>query len=595
MNSIKPAPAIRTHNIEQIIHAPIGETARLCGWVQHRRDLGQLIFITLRDRWGEMQCVIDPAHSEAAHALAEGLRNEYVVAFSGATRPRPEKEVRAYPGGDREFLVDGVELLTAAEPLPFNVEEDVKASEELRLKYRYIDLRRRAMVRAMTIRHKCVSAIRSYLNSHGFLEIETPMLARATPEGARDYVVPSRVHPGEFYALPQSPQLYKQVLMCSGLDRYYQIARCLRDEDLRGNRQPEHTQLDLEMSCATRDELFSIAEGAMHAVWRECLGEELPHPFPRLPYREAMALYGSDKPDLRFGSRIVELSGQAQCIDAAWLKSDLELGKCVHGIFIPGASLSRKQYDEWTAQAKELGAGGLMTIELSGEEPKGSVAKFLTDSLAFAQAAESAEGNAHGTWFMVVGDTPSNYKVLGQLRLALGREFKLIDEGKWAFLWVVDFPLYEASDEPPYVTPSHHPFTMPVAEDQHKLESEDPAELLSIRSDNYDLVLNGVEMSSGSLRINKPDLQLKVLRRIGLSDEQIEDRFGWFLGAYRYGAPPHRGFGQGIDRLVMSLLSLDNIREVIAFPKTASAQCPLTGAPAPIDDAQWSELGIKSR
>jgi aspartyl-tRNA synthetase len=583
----------RTHNIEQIIHAAIGEPATLMGWVGHRRDFGQLIFISLRDRFGELQCVFDPETNPAAHAVAEGLRGEYVVAFSGACRARPDKERREYPGGDREFVVESAVLLNAAEPLPFVVEEDVKASEEMRLKYRYIDLRRRTMVHAMTIRHKAIAAIRSYLNTHHFLEVETPLLARATPEGARDYVVPSRVHPGQFYALPQSPQLFKQILMVGGLDRYYQIAKCLRDEDLRGNRQPEHTQLDLEMSFASRDELFEVAEGCMAAVWRDCLGHELETPFPRLTYTEAMARFGSDKPDARFGSEIADLTELAHGIEAQFVSDGLVAGKQVLGIFVPGASLSRKQLDQWTEGAKALGAAGLMTLELSGEEPKGSVAKFVKDSMAFAQQAENMGHTGAGTWFMVIGEYQPTLKVLGQLRLQLAKEFGLVDESKYAWLWVVDFPLYEAIDEPPYVAPSHHPFTMPLAGDVEKLTSEDPEVLLTIRSDNYDLVCNGTEMSSGSLRIFQPELQRVVLRRTGMSDELIEDRFGWFLEAYKYGAPPHRGFGQGIDRLIMTLLGTDNIREVIAFPKTATAQDPLTGAPSTIDERQWKELQIK--
>ncbi|MDQ3024354.1 MAG: aspartate--tRNA ligase, partial [bacterium] len=403
----------RTHNIAEIIRDGVGTPATLMGWVHHRRDLGQLIFITLRDRWGELQCVFDPESNPAAHAVAQDFRAEYVVALTGAARPRPEKEVREYPGGDREFFVESAAVLNAAEPPPFVVEDDVKASEELRLKHRYLDLRRPYMVNALTLRHKCIAAIRKYLDGHGFLEIETPLLARSTPEGARDYVVPSRVQPGKFFALPQSPQLFKQILMVSGIDRYFQIAKCLRDEDLRGNRQPEHTQLDLEMSFATRDDLFVIAEGCMSAVWRECLGLELPTPFPRLTFAEAMDRFGSDKPDLRFGLELVELTQIADGIEANFVKSALESGQRVHGVFVPGATLSRKQLDEWTEGAKALGAPGLMTIELSGEGPKGSVGKFVADQLAFAQMAEQQSGESDGTWLMVMGNSRANQHVLG--------------------------------------------------------------------------------------------------------------------------------------------------------------------------------------
>lgn len=434
--------------------------------------------------------------------------------------------------------------------------------------------------------------------------------------------MPSRVHHGSFYALPQSPQLFKQILMCGGIDRYYQIAKCLRDEDLRGNRQPEHTQLDLEMSFASRDELFAISEGAMSSVWRACLDVALPTPFPRLNYDEAIRRFGSDKPDLRFGSEICDLTEHFADTTAEFVRTGLAEGQCVHGVFIPGASLSRKQLDEWTAAAKSAGANGLMTLEL-GEETKGTMAKFIPDggaalrgrvsvgepgSAVFQTALKNAdfksalpgglagtESCPTGTWFMVLGEERRNLSALGQLRLKLGQAFGLIDTARWEWLWVVDFPLYERDAQTGEVAPAHHAFTSPLAEDLPKLQSDDEDVLLSIRADNYDLVLNGVEMSSGSLRIFDPAVQMQVLRKVGLSDEQIEERFGWFLGAYRYGAPPHRGYGQGLDRLLMSLLGVDNIREVIAFPKTATASCPLTGAPAAIDEAQWRELGLKPR
>jgi len=586
----------RTHTIEQIIAAPIGEEATLMGWVAGRRDLGQLIFITLRDRWGELQCACDPTESHEAMLAAEKLRSEFVVAFNGMTRPRPEKEVRDYPGGDREFVVRHVEVVAQAETPPFVVEEDVKASEEMRLKYRYLDLRRRAMVKNLTVRHQAVTAIRNHLNAQGFLEIETPLLGRSTPEGARDYVVPSRVHPGKFYALPQSPQLFKQILMCSGIDKYYQIPRCLRDEDLRGNRQPEHTQLDLEMSFATREELFTLIEGTMAAVWKECLGAKLQLPFRRMPYDEAMARFGSDKPDLRFKNEVQDLTELWEGTDANFINDGVAQGHRVHGVFVSGVSLSRKHLDRWTDAAKELGAGGLMTVELGSEKPAGSVARFVPEMAKFEAASapdlkKSDEGK--GTWFMVLGPTAKNLKIMGQLRLQLGKHYELINAGFWGWAWIVDFPLYEKDEDTGEVAPAHHAFTHPLAADLGKLLSDDPEELLTIRADNYDLVLNGEEMASGSLRISDPELQRKVLKKIGMSDEQIESRFGWFLEAFKYGAPPHRGIAPGIDRMVMKLVGTDSIRDVIAFPKTATASCPLTGAPADIDEAQWHELNLK--
>ncbi len=618
----------RTHTIEQIIAAPIGAAAAdggpatLMGWVDSRRDLGQLIFIILRDRWGTLQCTIDPERSPSAHAIASELRGEYVVAFTGATRARPDKEVRGYPGGDREFIVDACHIISRAETPPFVIEDEVKASEEMRLKYRYLDLRRRKMVEIMTVRHKTIAAIRAHLNSLGFLEVETPLLARSTPEGARDYVVPSRVQPGKFYALPQSPQLFKQILMCGGIDRYYQIAKCLRDEDLRGNRQPEHTQLDLEMSFASRDELFEVIEGCMNEVWRAVKGVELKRPFPRLNYDEVLRRWGSDKPDLRFGSEITDVTELWRGTSAAFITGGLDAGARVHGVFIPGASLSRKELDAWTETAKSLGAAGLMTLELGGGEPRGSVAKFVTSIEGFQIAAYTLGSGAvsgadksggteaaatldendakAGTWFMVLGAVKANLKIMGQLRLKLGQAFNLIGSQagtpappRYEWLWVVDFPLYEEDEATGEVAPAHHAFTSPLAADVDKLLSDDRDVLLTMRADNYDLVLNGTEMLSGSLRIFDPELQRKVLRKVGLSDAVIDERFGWFLEAYKYGAPPHRGIGQGIDRLVMSIMGLDNIRDVIAFPKTATAQCPLTGAPSAIEDAQWKELGLK--
>ena len=600
----------RTHTIAEIIAEPIGAKATLMGWVGGRRDLGALIFLVLRDRWGTLQCTVDPELSDAAraaHTVASGFRLEYCIALEGYTRARPEKERREYAGGDREFVVTDAHLLNASEPTPFVVEDDVKASEELRLKHRYLDLRRASAIHAFEIRHKAIAAIRRTLNAKGFLEIETPLLAKATPEGARDYLVPSRVHPGKFYALPQSPQLYKQVLMCSGVDRYFQIAKCLRDEDLRGNRQPEHTQLDLEMSFATRDELFDVNEACMQAVWRDCLDVELPVPFQRMNYDEAFRRFGSDKPDLRFASEIVELTAHFHQATADFIQAGLTDHQSVHGLFIPLASLSRKQLDEWTAAARKAGASGLMTLELATEEPRGSISKFLADTAPFEAAVarsmalhlgeEPTPGALaaaqHGTWFMVMGGARDNCRALGALRIQLAAAYNLVDKSAYAPLWVVDFPLYERDETTGEITPAHHAFTMPVAEHQPLLESDDPEVLLTIRSDNYDLVINGVEMASGSLRINKPDLQIKVLRRAGLSDAQIEERFGWFLNAYRYGAPPHRGFGQGIDRLIMTLIGSDNIRDVIAFPKTATAQCLLTDAPSSIDREQWYELQLR--
>jgi aspartyl-tRNA synthetase len=383
--------------------------------------------------------------------------------------------------------------------------------------------------------------------------------------------------------------------MCSGVDKYYQIPRCLRDEDLRGNRQPEHTQLDLEMSFATRNELFTLIEGTMNAVWQECLGTKLQTPFRRIPYDECMARFGTDKPDLRFGCEIHDVTELWRGTDANFINAGFDEGHSIHGLFISGASLSRKHLDRWTDIARDFGAAGLMTFELGGEKQAGSVARFVVDEAQFISAAEPdiKKSDGKGTWFMVMGPAKKNLKILGQLRLEVGRQFELINERLWAWAWIVDFPLYEENEETGEVEPAHHAFTHPLPEHLDKLLSDDPQELLSIRADNYDLVLNGEEMASGSLRIFDPDLQRKVLRKVGLTDEQIDQRFGWFLEAYKYGAPPHRGIAPGIDRIVMKLTGTDNIREVIAFPKTATASCPLTGAPADIDDAQWAELGIK--
>jgi aspartyl-tRNA synthetase len=575
-----PARGMRTHWCGELRPAHIGQRVSLCGWVARRRQHGEhLAFVDLRDREGIVQCVVDGSVD---------VRNEWVVRITGVVRARPEGTANpALATGEVELGECGVEVLATAEPPPFPVDERVEADEILRLRHRYVDLRRERMLRNLRARAVANAAFRESMEAQGFVEIETPLLIASTPEGARDFVVPSRLQPGNFYALPQSPQLFKQLSMVGGIDRYYQIAHCLRDEDPRADRQFEFMQLDLEASFVGRDELVEFVSEAVRACVAAVTGEQVGE-MPSINWHEAMERYGSDKPDVRFGMELVELT---EVFADTGFKAFA--GQCVKGIRLPKGSeaTSRNRLDDLIDQAKRWGARGLVWMRVTDEGIESPVAKFLSDG-ELAELRQRMAAEPGDLLFLVADDRPVVRHVLGLLRLELGRP--PVTEGGLNFLWVVDFPLFEGLDDDGSPVPAHHPFTMPHPDDLGLLQSEDPQDLLRVRSQAYDLVLNGWELGSGSVRIHRADVQRTVFRLLGISEEQAQDRFGFLLDAFRYGAPPHAGFAIGIDRLVALLVGEENIREVIAFPKTQSGADPLTGAPTPIDPRHLAELGLRT-
>ena len=583
----------RTNGCGELRAADIGRTVTLMGWMQTNRDHGGLIFIDLRDRSGVAQIVFNPQEEPETHRTAEYLRSEYVVAVQGTVAARPAGTVNPkLPTGEIEVHVNRVEVLSPSKTPPFAINDDnaPDVDENVRLKYRYLDLRNARMQRNIITRHQVAQAARAYLNERDFLEIETPFLIKSTPEGARDFLVPSRLHQGEFYALPQSPQLLKQTLMVSGFERYYQLARCLRDEDLRADRQYEHTQIDLEMSFVTHDDVMTLVEGLMQRLMA-VVGVEIPAPFPRLSYQEAMDRFGSDKPDTRFGLEFVDLSAVFAGTEFKAFAGVLESGGQIKGINAKGAAgLSRRELDELVEFAKEFGAKGLAYFQLTPDGLKSPITKFLSED---AQAAlKAAMGAEEGDLLLLVADTPDIVaRVLGRLRLRLGDQLGLIPEGRWNFLWVTDFPMFDWNAETQQIEPMHHPFTMPKAEDLPKLES-DP---LQVHGDLYDLVLNGVELGSGSVRIHRSDIQERVLRIINLPIEEIHQRFGFLVEAFEYGAPPHAGIGLGFDRIIMLMLGEKSLRDVIAFPKTASGMDLMMDAPTAVDAIQLRDLGLQLR
>ena len=571
----------------------VGRQVTLMGWAQTNRDHGGLIFIDLRDRSGIAQCVFNPQEAPDAHTLAQSIRAEYVIAVQGIVQLRPEGTLNAkMPTGEIEVHVQTLDILNVAKTPPFiiNDENAPDVDENLRLRYRYLDLRNNRMLRNMRLRHDAAQAARSYLDAQGFLEVETPLLMKSTPEGARDFLVPARLRQGEFYALPQSPQLLKQILMVAGIERYYQFARCLRDEDLRGDRQFEFTQIDLEMSFVERDDVLAVTEGIFQSIM-QVIGVDIPVPFPRMSYQQAMDRYGSDKPDTRFALEFVDLAGVFSATEFKAFASVLASGGQIKGINAKGAAhLSRRELDLMTAFVQGFGAKGLAYFQLTGDGMKSPVNKFLTEKeLSDFQAVMGAEA---GDLLLVIADVPSVVsQALGRLRLLLGEKLNLIPEGSWNFLWVVDFPMFALDEETQQIEMMHHPFTMPKAEDMDKL-IEDP---LSVRGDLYDLVLNGNELVSGSIRIHRRDIQERVLQTINMPIEEVRERFGFLVEAFEYGAPPHGGMAIGFDRLIMLMAGEKTIRDVIAFPKTSSGADLMMGAPTVADPEQLRELGLTVR
>jgi aspartyl-tRNA synthetase len=573
--------------------ADVGREVRLAGWVAHRRDHGKLIFVDLRDRSGVVQLVFDPSRVAEAHALAEQVRPEYVLAARGEVVARsPETINPNLPSGEVEVRVASVEILNLAKTPPFEIEaaEAASVDETLRLKYRYLDLRRAPMLANMELRHKAVQAARDYLNGHRFLEIETPELTRSSPEGARDFLVPSRLQPHRFYALPQSPQMFKQILMVAGVDRYYQFARCFRDEDLRADRQPEHTQIDIETSFLDVPEIRELLEGLMEAIF-EGVGETPPAlPLPCLSYDEAMLLYGTDKPDLRYGLEIVELSETFAASEFKVFRGAVDGGGVVRAVRAPGGgSLSRAQIDKLTELAKEHGAKGMAYVYVEeGRALRGPIVKFLAEAEQVALVERTAADPGDLIVF-AADEAPVAAAVLGTLRQALIALLAPEPSARWALLWVEEFPLFEIDAETGRLTYGHNPFSLPTATTMPLLTS-DP---LAVRGAQYDLVLNGVELGSGSLRNHDAGVQRAILHALGMEDARIDESFGWFLEALDYGAPPHGGIGLGFDRILMLLAGAASIRDVIAFPKTSSGGDPMTGAPGTVTAEQLKELRVR--
>ncbi len=580
----------RTHTCGELRPAQAGETVTLAGWVHRQRDHGGVTFIDLRDRYGIVQIVADPAKAEV-HAAQEA-RPEWVLGVTGIVRRRPAgAENPNMATGEIEIEATYVEVLNPSKPLPFLINKDEDTEEAVRLKYRYLDLRRERMQKNMILRHRMVKFIRDFLSERGFLEIETPMLFKTTPEGARDYLVPSRLQPGMFYALPQSPQQLKQLLMVSGFDRYFQIARCLRDEDLRGDRQPEFTQLDLEMSFVKRDDVLELVE----QLFTDMVKEILPHkrllasPWPRLTYHESIERYGSDKPDLRFGLELYTLNEVFASTDFMVFQNTIKNGGVIKCLVAPGcAEYTRKEVDDLTTFSKEQGAKGLATLALTAEGVKGTAQKFIKP--AEVEAIKALTGAKTGDLVLFIADSQAvANKTLSALRLLFRDRLKLADANLLAFAWVVDFPMFEYNEEDKKWDAAHHPFTMPKIEDLPKFET-DPAQILS---DAYDMVLNGYETASGSIRIHRSDIQQKVFQLLGLKEEEIQSKFGHIIEAFQYGAPPHGGIAPGIDRLVMIFADEPNIREVIAFPKNQAGRDLMADAPSPASEKQLNELQIR--
>ena len=581
----------RTHSCNDLALKNVGEQVTLMGWVLRRRDHGGVIFVDLRDREGLTQVVFNPEINPEVHAKAHQIRSEWVLAIRGKVEARPGDMANPkLATGQIEILVDELRILNSSETPPFPLDEETEVSDNLRLQYRYLDLRRPEMATNLIMRHRAVQSVRNYLNDNGFLDIETPMLTRSTPEGARDYLVPSRVNSGKFYALPQSPQLFKQLLMIAGMDRYYQIVKCFRDEDLRADRQPEFTQIDMELSFVDEEQVMAVNEGMIAKLFKDTLGLELSPPFPRLTFDEAMNRFGTDRPDVRFGMELIDLTEIAAGCGFKVFRSIADKGGTVRAINAKGcASFTRKELDVLTDYVAQFGAKGLAWVKMKADgEWQSPIAKFFSEEerATIAAATEAVEGDL---LFFGADSTKVVFQVLSELRVELARRLDLLNKDDFNFVWVTDFPLMEYDEKEKRYQALHHPFTAPKEEDVEKLDS-DPA---GVYSRAYDLVLNGTEIGGGSIRIHQKQLQAKVLEVLGIGEEEANEKFGFLLRALELGAPPHGGLAFGLDRLLMIITGSDSIRNVIAFPKTQKATCPLTEAPAAVARKQLTELHIR--
>jgi aspartyl-tRNA synthetase len=580
----------RTHMCGELTVEDVGKSVVVMGWVNSRRDHGGLVFIDLRDRTGIVQIVFSEQVSKEAFEKVQSVRSEYVLAVEGEVVKRlPENVNPKIPTGEIEIYAKNLKILSKSETPPFPIEDRSNVSEAVRLKYRYLDLRRPSMQRNLITRFKLTQAVREFLNDNGFIEIETPMLIKSTPEGARDYLVPSRIYPGKFYALPQSPQIFKQLLMIAGFDRYYQIARCLRDEDLRADRQPEFTQIDIEMSFVEVEDVLDINERMIKHVFKKVLDVDLDIPFRRLTYQEAMERFGTDKPDLRFGMELKDLSEILRESEFNVFKNALKNGGSIRGINVKGAALmTRKQLDELVEFAKNFGAKGLLWMQVLEGEVKSPATKFLTEG-ELNKILERLEAEVGDLLLIVADKDEVVFDTLGHLRVEMAKRFNLIDESKYEFVWVVDFPLLEYDEEERRYVAKHHPFTSPKDEDIDLLEKEP----LKVKAKLYDIILNGIEIGGGGIRISDTELQMRMFKVLGFSEEEAWKEFGFLMEAFKYGAPPHGGIAYGLDRLAMIMTGSDTIRDVIAFPKTQNAVCLMSDAPSRVSEKQLKELHIK--
>ena len=591
MNNTSIAGMKRTHMCGDLRLEHAGQTVTVNGWVDRVRDNGGVLFLLLRDRAGIVQCTFDKSVNADLFDIAFTCRTEFVVAVKGKLVARDEAAInKKMPTGEVEIIAEDIRILSKAETTPFEIDDTKEVGDQIRLKYRYLDLRRPSMQKNLMLRHRVTQVARNYFDEHGFLEIETPMLTKSTPEGARDYLVPSRVHPGKFYALPQSPQQYKQLLMLSGMDRYIQITRCFRDEDLRADRQPEFTQIDMELAFVDVDDVIDVNERLLAHLFKEVLGVEVQLPIQRMTWKEAMNRFGSDKPDLRFGMELVDVSETVKDTEFVVFKGALENGGSVRGINAKGqGAMPRKKIDKLVEFAKGYGAKGLAYIAIHEDGSwKSSFSKFMTEEQMEA-LIKAMDGQAGDLLLFAADRNKIVWNVLGALRLELAEQMGLLDKNEYRFVWITEFPLLEWSDEENRFTAMHHPFTMPMDEDLPLLDTDPGA----VRAKAYDIVLNGTEIGGGSVRIHQNDVQEKMFEMLGFTKEQAHERFGFLLDAFKYGVPPHAGLAYGLDRLVMLMAKEDSIRDVIAFPKVKDASCLMTEAPSPVDAVQLEELGLE--